>query len=97
MTSFEKFGLPIPETIDDAIRSLDSWIETAANYATNVDYYRSQRDKFLVWALKSEQVAAAAEEIIGKGWRNLIEKEDQPHGPINLDWSPSDGVTDPDC
>jgi len=33
-------NLPIPDTIEQAVRERNSWINTAASYSRNADYYR---------------------------------------------------------
>jgi len=74
MKNLDRFGLPIPKTLEEALTLLDNWLGAAAEYANSVDHYRSQRDAFLQVALTDASVANAAEEVVGKGWRNLIEK-----------------------
>jgi hypothetical protein len=40
-----KMGLPVPDTIEDAVRQRDGWINAAAMHHRNEEYYRGLIDR----------------------------------------------------
>jgi hypothetical protein len=69
--------LGTPETIEQAITERNNWCGTAAQHLRNTQHYQQQRDAFLREALVNPEIAAAAERIVGEGWRNLLDDKNE--------------------